>query len=74
MTIPPQGGLHSLKPPERLPKLHICARSREIQTGGQNPLNSVVEGFRTRLISGSPAEVTGMSVAGGTADVLAMWS
>ena len=38
MTFPPGGGLHSLKPPERLPKLHICAHSREIQTGGQRPL------------------------------------
>ncbi len=36
MTFPP-GGLHSLKPPERLPMPHSCARSREIQTGGQRP-------------------------------------
>jgi hypothetical protein len=37
MTIP-QGGLHSLKPPERRPMPHICACSREIQTEGQRPI------------------------------------
>ncbi len=36
--VPTKGGLHFLKPPERLSMPQSCARSREIPTGGQRSL------------------------------------